>query len=79
MAAPDEATALAAVRKVQNLSGRDIETRVRAEVGDPLIAMFALLAKSVAPSDNDSETAKKVHLMVLAYLVREELNNPATK
>jgi hypothetical protein len=79
MAAPDEARALAAVRKVQSLSGWEIEKRVRAAVGDPLMAMFALLAKSVAPSDDDHEIAKKVHLMVLAYLVREELNNPALK
>lgn len=79
MPAPDEAAALAAVKAVQSLAGPDFEKRVRAEVGDPLLAMFSLLAKSVAPSDDDRAIAQKVQLMLLSYLVREELaKTPAT-
>jgi hypothetical protein len=79
MPAPDEASALAAVKAVQSLSGPDFEKRVRTEVGDPLLAMFSLLAKNVAPSDDDRAIAEKVQLMLLSYLVREELGKaPAT-
>ena len=73
MAAPNEATALEAVKLVQSLTGAELEKRVRAEIGDPLLAMFALLAKSVSNTDDDREIAKKVQLMIIAYLVHEEL------
>lgn len=74
MPAPDEAAALAAVKTVQALSGPEMEKRVRAEIGDPLLAMFSLLAKSTA-SEGDSERsiAQKVQLMIMAYLIRDEL------
>jgi hypothetical protein len=74
MPAPDEAHALAAVKRVQSLSGPDLEKRVRAEIGDPLLAMFSLLAKNVAPTASDQDIAQRVHLMILAYLVREDLS-----
>ena len=72
---PDEATGLEVVKKIQSLNGPDLEKRVRAEVGDPMLAFFSLLAKSTAgPGDDDHTIAKKVHLMVLAYLIRGELH-----
>jgi hypothetical protein len=74
MAAPDEKTALEAVKKIQSMSGADIEKAVRAQLGDPLLAMFALLAQNVSPGDDERETAKKVQLMIIAYLVHDELN-----
>lgn len=78
MSAPDEAAALAAVKTVQALSGPEMEKRVRATIGDPLLAMFSLLAKSTA-SEGDSERmiAQKVQLMIMAYLIREELTAPS--
>jgi hypothetical protein len=79
MPAPNEAAALAAVKVVQALSGPDLEKRVRAEIGDPLLAMFSLLAKNVNPDADDRAIARQVQLMILAYLVREELAKPAKK
>ena len=81
MPAPDEATALAAVKRVQSMSGPELEKRVRAEIGDPLLAMFSLLAKSIAPAASDQDIAQRVQLMILAYLVREDLSSakPAKK
>jgi hypothetical protein len=75
MAPPDEKTALAAVKSVQVLDGATLEKRVREEVGDPLLAMFSLLAKNLSPKDDDPAIAKKVHVMVLAYLIRGELES----
>jgi hypothetical protein len=75
---PDEAKGLEVVKKIQSLNGPDLEKRVRAEVGDPMLAFFSLLAKSTAaPGDDDQAIAKKVHLMVLAYLIRGELHQPS--
>jgi hypothetical protein len=79
MLPPDEQAGLAAVKKIQSLSGPDLEKRVRAEVGDPMLAFFSLLAKSAAPEDDDHAVAKKVHLMILAYLVRGELHGGKTE
>jgi hypothetical protein len=79
MLPPDEAKGLEVVKKIQSLSGPDLEKRVRAEVGDPLLAMFSLLAKSTAaPGDDDHAIARKVHLMVLAYLIRGELTKASS-
>ena len=74
---PDEQTGLAAVQKIQALSGPDLEKRVRAEIGDPMLAFFALLAKSTSPGEDDHAIAKKVHLMILSYLIRGELQGSA--
>ena len=82
MLPPDEPTGLAVVQKIQSLNGPQLEQRVRAEVGDPMLAFFALLAKSTSPQDDDAQIARKVHLMVLAYLIRGELHGspkPAPK
>lgn len=78
MSAPDEAAALAVVRKVQSLGGSELEKRVRTEVGDPMLALFSLLAKSIGPPNDDQEVARKVHAMILAYLIRGELDSSAT-
>lgn len=77
MLPPDEKTALAAAKKVQVLNGPELERRVRLEVGDPLLAIFALLAKSIEPTADDPAIARRVHGMVLAYLVRGELDGAA--
>ncbi len=74
MTAPHEKAALRAVKSVQELNGPELEARVRAEVGDPLLAMFALMAKHGAPTDDERATAQKVQLMVLAYLSRAEVD-----
>jgi len=74
MSAPTEQAALKAVKLVQSLNGPELEARVRSEVGDPLLAMFALLAKHGAPSDDERATAQKVQLMVLGYLARGEID-----
>ncbi|MFO0728878.1 MAG: hypothetical protein U1E65_34180 [Myxococcota bacterium] len=79
MTAPDEQAALAAVKRVQALNGPSLEARVRAEVGDPLIAMFALMAKHGAPGDDERQTAQKVQLMVLSYLARGEIEAKSPK
>ena len=74
MLPPDEPTGLAVVKKIQSLDGPALEKRVRQEVGDPMLAFFSLLAKSTAGANEDETTlAKRVHLMVLAYLIRGEL------
>ena len=74
MTAPHEKAALRAVKSVQELNGPELESRVRAEVGDPLLAMFALMAKHGAPTDDERATPQKVQLMVLAYLSRAEVD-----
>jgi hypothetical protein len=77
MLPPDEKTALEAVKRVQSLSGPELEKRVHAEIGDPMLAMFVLLAKNLSPEDDDQAIGKKVHTMILAYLIRGELSAPA--
>jgi hypothetical protein len=73
MVPPDEQSALAAAKKVQVLNGPALEKRVREEVGDPMLAIFALLAKNIEPQADDAAIARRVQGIVLAYLIRGTL------
>jgi hypothetical protein len=58
---------------VERLSGAEIDRRISAEIGDAALAAFAGMVRARHPGDGDPAVAQKVHLMVLAYLMRGEL------
>jgi hypothetical protein len=68
--APNEASALRALKIVQSLSGAELDARIDAEVGPSMIGVFKALAMAMAPEGREDLIAQKVHLMVLAYLTR---------
>jgi hypothetical protein len=69
MAAPTEAQALDALRKVQGLAPEAFERALLEHVGEPMIAVFNALARTLYPDDEEELIAKKLHLMMLAYLM----------
>lgn len=70
MPAPSEEKTLAAFQKVQRLGGQDLDARITAEIGNPMLGVFRTLARAVVP---EHEVAKVVHCMTLAYLMRHEV------
>lgn len=70
---PDEKRALAAVQRVQALEADELDRRITEEIGNPLLGMFGALAKSISDDESARATAERVHLMVLAFLIRGEL------
>lgn len=64
------------MKAVQALSARELDGRIDELVGDPMLASFAAFVRAVYPDDPREERAKKVHLMVLAYLMRCEVESP---
>jgi hypothetical protein len=70
---PDQEKVYAAVHKIQGLSGDQIDREIRARIGDPMMAAFATVARTL-DGDNPDErtTAKRVRLMVYAYLLCTE-------
>lgn len=70
---PDEATARKAVDAVAVLNGAALDARIGSEVGDNVMAFFPALANRVMPEQGTAALAGKVHLMVLAYLLRGDL------
>ena len=64
------------MKKVQGLNAQALNGRIDAEVGDPMLAVFSALVRSLFPKDDDGEVARKVHLMVLGYLLKSEVQGP---
>jgi hypothetical protein len=80
MLPPDEKTALEAMKRVQGMSAHEIAKRMKDEVGDPMLAMFQLMAQTLTPDGAPNElTNRVVHLMVLAYTVRGEVGRQSPK
>jgi hypothetical protein len=69
MTALDEAGALAALQRVQNLTPEAFESALKDELGKPMLTVFNALARGLHPEDTDDAIARKVHLMLLAYLM----------
>jgi hypothetical protein len=66
---PAEALAKTAVEKVGALDGAALDQRIKAEIGDAVLAFFAAFSKKVMGKHDD----RNVQLMVLAYLLRGDL------
>lgn len=69
MTAPTEEQALSALRKVQGLAPDAFEAALLEEIGEPMLAVMNALARTLYPTDDDDAVAKKLHLMMLAYLM----------
>lgn len=69
MPAPDEPQALDALRRVQALGPADFERALESEIGEPVVAVLHALARALHPQDDDDAVAKRIHLMVLAWLM----------
>jgi hypothetical protein len=69
MPALTEEQAIEALRRVQGLSPEAFERALHDEVGQPLLAVFNALARALHPSDDEDAIAKKLHLMMLAFLM----------
>lgn len=72
MPPPPEDRVLTAWKKVQALSGPELNRTIDAEVGVPVLAAFRALAGAMKPGATEGELAQSVHLMVMAYLIRAE-------
>jgi hypothetical protein len=72
MAAPTEDKALAALKVVQNLTGKQLDEAITKEIGNPMLGVIDSLAKAVLPNSAKEQHHRTVHLMVLAYLMRIE-------
>lgn len=73
MAAPSEKRALAAMQKVQALDAEGLDALITREIGDPMLGVFSALARAMAPEGRTEEVHRSVHLMVLSWLMRAEL------
>lgn len=66
----DREGALDALQAVQALGAKEIDAVVTREIGNELLGVFHALAKASAPGASDDDVARRVHLMILAWLVR---------
>jgi hypothetical protein len=73
MAAPNEQKALCALKAVQNLDARQLDEAITAELGNPMLGVLDSLARALLPDLPDDKRHRAVHLMVLSYLMRCEL------
>jgi hypothetical protein len=73
IAPPDEAKAKAAVAAVAGLGGAALSERIDAEVGDVVMSYFSTFADRFMPENDPAALPNKVHLMLLAYLLRGDL------
>lgn len=69
MTAMNDAQALDVLKQVQSLAPADFERALRDELGSPGIAVFHALVRALHPQDAEDAVAKKIHLMVLAWLM----------
>ena len=74
MAVPNEAKALAALKTVQNLTGKQLDEAITKEIGTPMLGVIDSLARAVAPEAGKEGHHRTVHLMVLSYLMRSEVD-----
>ena len=73
MSVPNEASALQALKTVQSLTGPDLQARIEEDVGTPMLGVLDSLAKAVFPDAKLEQHHRTVHLMVLSYLMRCEV------
>jgi hypothetical protein len=71
----DREGALEALQAVQALSAQGIDDAVTAEIGEALLGVFHALARASAPGAADDDVARRVHLMILAWLVRGRIED----
>lgn len=67
--APDEARALAALRAVQELPTEAFEKALTDEIGAPMIQVMNAVVRALHPKDDDDAVHKKLHLMMVSYLL----------
>lgn len=68
-AAPTDEEALAALQRVQALSPEQFERALEDDIGQSMVSLFNALARAMHPSDDDDAIARKLHLMMLAWLM----------
>lgn len=73
MPAPKEETALKALATVQALAPKALDSLITQELGNPMLGVFASLVRAGNPGANADVLAHQVHLMVMAYLMRREV------
>jgi len=72
MVAPNETKALSALKKVQSLSGKELDALITQEMGTSMLGVLDSLAKAMLPTANVEDHHRAVHLMVLSYLMSRE-------
>ncbi len=77
MATPSAEATRKAAAAIQALAVTDINRRQSSEMGDPLVALFTVLARKVFPQDTESTTVTRVRLMMASWLLRGELEPTA--
>lgn len=73
MPAPTEEKVLQAMRTVQRLNGKDLDLQITDQVGNPMLGAFKALATALVGNQDNARLNQTVHLMVLAYLMNEEV------
>jgi hypothetical protein len=69
MPAPDDQAALSALKGTQELIGDAFERALHDEIGAPMIRVMNAMVRALHPGDNDAEVHKKMHLMMLSFLM----------
>lgn len=69
MTAPTDEQALAALKRVQALTPEEFERALNEDVGHSMVSLFNALVRAMHPQDDDDAIAKKLHLMMLAFLM----------
>jgi hypothetical protein len=77
--APSVADIKRAAARLQGLRGNELEVLQRDQVGDPLLAGFAVLARKVFPDDAEAATVRRVRLMVASYLLRGDVERTVVR
>jgi hypothetical protein len=72
MTAPTDEQALAALKRVQALTPEEFERALNEDVGHAMVSLFNALARAMHPQDDDDAIAKKLHLMMLAWLMARD-------
>lgn len=75
--APDEERALKALQSVQSLSAPELDQLIDGEIGKPMLGVFSALARAFDESSSDEDIARRVHLVVLGYLLHREVEKQA--
>lgn len=73
MAAPNVEATRKAAGTIQTLSVPEINRRQSAEIGDPLLAFFAILARKLFPAEAESAIVGRVRMMMASWFLRGEI------
>lgn len=71
--APSEDEAIARLKRVQAMSPEAFDAALREDLGVSMAGVFAALVRSLHPDDDDAAVAKKLHLMMLAWLMGRDV------